>query len=87
MSRHTGWCDESCTCSGFARTEGPFGLDLREPDLDPRFQWEAVYEFGSFEPTHLRVGCNHLNRVPVTLRLTGELVAQLCLDCDEQLVP
>jgi hypothetical protein len=29
--------------------------------------------------------CAHLRTVPVTLTLTGELVAELCLDCDQQL--
>ena len=30
-------------------------------------------------------GCTHLNAVPVELILTGEVVAALCPDCDEQL--
>jgi hypothetical protein len=31
--------------------------------------------------------CGHPNPVPVTLFLTGELVARLCPDCDRQLPP
>lgn len=31
--------------------------------------------------------CFHKNTEPVHLRLTGELVAQICLDCDVQLSP
>lgn len=29
--------------------------------------------------------CRHAHIVPVTLTLTGELVANICLDCDRQL--
>lgn len=37
----------------------------------------------SFKPE--RVKCRHENRVPVALTLTGEVVADLCLDCDLEL--
>src|ERR1039458_581600 len=29
--------------------------------------------------------CEHERTVPVTLKLTGQLVARICLDCDEDL--
>lgn len=52
-------------------------------ELDPRFEWVVVKSFDGHEE-YLKVGCHHLNVVTVE-SVTGEVVAQLCIDCDEQL--
>lgn len=46
----------------------------------------AVFSAGSAEAVaYLPLPCRHEHIVPVTLELTGEHVATLCLDCDGQL--
>jgi hypothetical protein len=55
------------------------------PDLDERFIWEEITTLGSATPEYVKVGCNHLNVVPVEAHPTGEVVAYLCTDCDGQL--
>jgi hypothetical protein len=56
-------------------------------ELDPRWEWIEVGDFGKAGPSYIRGRCNHLEVVPVTLVLTGEQVAQLCLTCGGQLPP
>ncbi len=58
-------------------------MDEWELDFD-RFIYEEEVTFGG-EVTHIRVGCRHRNTEPVKNALTGEPVATLCIDCDEQL--
>jgi len=52
-------------------------------DLDPRWQWVELAEFGKRDTTYIRGRCNHLELVPVE-SLDGEVVAKLCLTCDQQ---
>jgi hypothetical protein len=52
-------------------------------DLDPRWDWIEVTEYGQRKPAYIKGQCNHLEVVPVTA--LGETVAHLCLTCDQQL--
>jgi hypothetical protein len=50
-------------------------------DLDPRWEWIEVRSFS--RPTrYIRGQCRHTELVPVASG--GELVAKLCLTCDQQ---
>lgn len=51
--------------------------------LDPRWEWVEIWRFGEVNPVHVRGRCNHLDLVPV--EAGGEVVAHLCLTCDQQL--
>ena len=52
-------------------------------DLDPRWDWIEVPEFGARSPRYIRGMCRHTELVPVE-SVTGEVVAKLCLTCDRQ---
>lgn len=54
-------------------------------DLDPRWEWLEVAEFGQRDPTYIRGRCRHLDTVPVQTIVDHVVVAQLCLTCDAQL--
>lgn len=56
---------------------------MSEPELDPRYEWVEIRDFGSAGPEYIRGRCRHLEVVPVTAN--GETVAQLCTTCDTQL--
>lgn len=52
--------------------------------LDPRWEWvEAPRSLCSPAPTYVKGRCLHTEVVPV--EAGGEVVAHLCLTCDEQL--
>ena len=53
-------------------------------ELDPRWEWIEIGDFGKRDPTYIKGRCRHTELVPVN-SLTGEEVAQLCLTCDGQL--
>jgi hypothetical protein len=53
-------------------------------ELDPRWEWHEIHDFGSASPTYIKGRCRHTQVVPV-LGLTGDRVAWLCLTCDGQL--
>lgn len=57
------------------------------PWLDPRWQWVQIQALCETEPRYIKGPCNHLETVPVEqpARLGGEVVAWLCLTCDQQL--
>jgi hypothetical protein len=50
---------------------------------DDEYDWIEVTKFGG-QPQYVRGACHHVRRTPVESVL-GEVVAQLCLSCDEQL--
>lgn len=55
-------------------------------ELDPRWNWVEVREFGEPGPTYIRGLCNHLPREVVPVESAeGETVAHLCQTCDTQL--
>ena len=57
-----------------------------EPEpLDPRWEWSEHRRLCDVEPTYIKVRCRHLDVVPVDSG--GEVVAGLCLTCDQQLSP
>lgn len=60
---------------------------MTAPVLDPRWQWVEIRALCDTEPRYERGRCNHLEVVPVrqSEKLGGEVVAHLCLTCDEQL--
>lgn len=53
-------------------------------ELDPRWEWISI---GTIDDPYQMVKgrCLHRTPVPVHAQPTGELVAQLCPDCDTQL--
>ena len=53
-------------------------------DLDPRWEWVEITALTDRAPRYLKARCNHLEVVPVE-SAAGEVVAHLCLTCDEQL--
>jgi hypothetical protein len=60
---------------------------MGELELDPRYDWYEVPDFGRAEPGWIRGRCRHIDVVPVTSCVTGEHLARLCLTCDAQLPP
>lgn len=56
---------------------------MPEPD-DPRFEWVDISTYGQPDEW-IRGRCLHLTPIPVHAHPTGELVARLCPDCDQQL--
>lgn len=52
-------------------------------ELDPRWEWTEVRIWDGRHVHHIRGRCNHLETVPV--ETGGEVVARLCLTCDQQL--
>lgn len=55
-------------------------------ELDPRWNWIEVREFGQVAPKYVRGLCNHLPSEVVPVESTdGETVAHLCKTCDTQL--
>jgi hypothetical protein len=65
-------------------------------DLDPRWDWIEVTEFGSPGPEYMKGACKHLETTPVYSRDAldrqldwdvGTPVAHLCLTCNAQLPP
>ena len=52
-------------------------------DLDPRWEWTTVRTWDGSFVNHVRGRCKHLETVPVVTG--GEVVARLCLTCDQQL--
>jgi len=55
-----------------------------QPELDARYDWVEIAEFGKPGPEYIRGRCRHLEVIPVE-GVFGGVVAQLCLTCDEQL--
>ena len=53
-------------------------------DLDPRWNWIELPEFGKREMKYIRGTCRHTELVPVEESVTGDVVAKLCLTCDQQ---
>ena len=53
--------------------------------LDPRWEWSEITALGDLERRYIAVRCNHLELLPVTSVVTGELLARLCATCDAQL--
>lgn len=53
------------------------------PD-DPRCEWVQTLRFDGREEW-IKGACNHLTPVAVENTITGEVVAWLCTDCDQQL--
>lgn len=53
--------------------------------LDPHWNWVNVQALGDPAPVYIRCECLHLETVPVTLLITGELVAEICITCEAQL--
>lgn len=49
-----------------------------------RFEWEEVRTFGG-ATQYIKTACRHFGAIPVESCVTGETVAILCTDCDEQL--
>lgn len=63
----------------------PLGPDLEPLDWD-RFDYEAEYTFGSYEPVWVKVGCKHrFEALHDVTAVNGDVVATLCTDCDQQL--
>lgn len=60
-------------------------MTAREGDLDPRWDWIEVGEWGKAGSSYIKGRCRHLEVEPVRVESTGELVAHLCLTCDRQL--
>jgi hypothetical protein len=56
------------------------GMDAA--DLDPRWEWIEIIEFGKAGPDYVRGQCRHTELVPV--ESGGEVLAKLCLTCDKQ---
>jgi hypothetical protein len=52
--------------------------------LDPRWEWIEEWSLGNPQPEFVKGRCNHLEVVPVETA-GGDVVAYLCLTCDEQL--
>lgn len=52
--------------------------------LDPRWRWQEIHQHGG-PSIFVKVGCNHLETEPV--ESGGQVVARLCLTCDQQLPP
>lgn len=52
--------------------------------LDRRWEWHEISTFSQPGPSYVRGLCRHLEVVPVNA-VTGEIVAHLCLTCDQQL--
>jgi hypothetical protein len=52
-------------------------------DLDPRWRWVELCADGQ-HVRWVRESCRHLEVVPVE-SVTGEVVAQLCQTCDQQM--
>lgn len=65
------------------------------PELDPRWEWYETRRLCDVGPSYVRGACNHLEVVPVETAIpnpggpgfapTVEVVAHLCLTCDQQL--
>lgn len=54
-------------------------------NLDPNFEWMDITPIDKAPGTEfIRIRCNHLHLESVEA-LDGEVVARLCLTCDEQL--
>lgn len=51
-------------------------------ELDPHWTWVNVQTIGERFPVYIKAECRHLETEPVTLLLTGETVAELCITCD-----
>lgn len=52
--------------------------------LDPRWEWTEVTSLGDLPKRRwAKCYCNHLEAIPI--ESSGEVVAHLCLTCDEQL--
>jgi hypothetical protein len=56
---------------------------MSQPDLDPRWDWIEIPKFGKREPDYIRGACRHTELIPVE-SVSGEVVAKLCLTCDQQ---
>ncbi|MFJ6730016.1 hypothetical protein ACIQPQ_34465 [Streptomyces sp. NPDC091281] len=56
---------------------------MTAPD-DPRFEWIDVSDLGG-PVTWMRGACRHRRPVEFRSVVDDELLAHLCLDCDEQL--
>lgn len=54
-------------------------------DLDPRYEWTEIHTLSSKKPVRYVGRCLHTEVVPVESIVDGEVVAQLCQTCDEQL--
>lgn len=52
-------------------------------ELDPHRDWVEITSWGDPEPRYILGRCNHIDLVPVE-DVSGELVAWLCLTCDQQ---
>jgi hypothetical protein len=52
--------------------------------LDPRWDWINTTTYGG-APEYIKGACRHLTPVEVRGVVNGELLAQLCPDCDTQL--
>lgn len=55
---------------------------MAELELDPRWEWVCVPDLGGTE-FYVRGRCRHTEVIPVAC-VSGELVARLCLTCDQQ---
>jgi hypothetical protein len=51
-------------------------------ELDPHWEWCEVTTVTDREPVYVKTRCKHREKADVTLVLTGDLVARLCLTCD-----
>jgi hypothetical protein len=54
--------------------------------LDPHWNWADVSGLGEPGPVWVKTSCRHLDVADVTIA-TGQVVARLCLTCDQQLPP
>lgn len=58
-------------------------MRVDDKDLDPRWEWIEVRDFGQASSDYIRGPCRHTELIPVK-SIDGEIVAKLCLTCDRQ---
>lgn len=58
---------------------------MAELELDPRWEWVEIFSLDG-KVIYAKARCAHLELEPVHT-VNGQMVARLCLTCDEQLPP
>lgn len=56
-------------------------------ELDPRWHWIEVHDFGQRDPVYIRGACAHFELISVKSVVTGQELARLCENCDAKFPP